>query len=92
MTRAEDATIIEGEHCLQRDVNEFDVSRRSAGRTCLMLVAFLRRMMSTLQWSRPETNVNSQPACCCSVIVLLRCCAEMFQPSFHPVVSVLRAE
>ena len=48
MTWAEDATMSEGKQCLQRDVTEADVTRRGAGRTCLMLVVFLRRMMSTL--------------------------------------------
>ena len=80
--RVQDATVSEGKQCVQRDVTEADVSRRGAGRTCLMFVVFLRRMMSTLQWSRPETNVSSQPTCCCSVCVLLRsvarkCCSSL---------------
>ena len=81
MTWAEDATMSEGKQRLQRDVTEVDVSRRGAGRTCLMFVVILRRLMSTLQWSRPETNDSSQPACCCSVTLLLRlvarkCCSS----------------
>ena len=36
----------------------------------------LRCMMSTLRWSRPETNVRSQLACCCSVGMLLRSVAR----------------
>ena len=81
MTWMEDATTNEGKQCLQRDVTEVDVSRRSAGRTCLMFVVFLRRMMSTLQWSSPETNVSFQVTCCCSVTLLLlsvarKCCSS----------------
>ena len=38
----------------QRDVIEVYVKRKGAGRTCLMFVVFIRRMMSTLQWSRLE--------------------------------------
>ena len=81
ITWAEDATMNEGKQCLQRDVTEVDVSRRGAGRTCLMFVVFIRRMMSTLQWSRPETNVSSQPTCCLSVTlprrsVARKCCSS----------------
>ena len=78
MTWMEDALMSQ---CLQRHVTEVDVSRRGAGRTCLMFVVFLRRMMSTLQWSSLETNVSSQLTCCCSVTLLLRsvawkCCSS----------------
>ena len=71
----------EGKQCVQRGVTEVDVSGRGAGRTYLMFVVFPRRVMSTLQWSRPETNVSSRPTCCCSVSVLLRslarkCCSS----------------
>ena len=81
MTWPEDATTSEDKQCLQRDVTEVDVSRRGGGRTCLMFDVFLRRMMSTLQRSRPETNVSSQPTCCCTVSSLLwsvarRCCSS----------------
>ena len=38
MTWVEDATKYEDQQSLQRDVTEVDVSRRSAGRTCLMFV------------------------------------------------------
>ena len=38
MTWVEDATKYEDKQCLQRDVTEVDVSRRGAGRTCLMLI------------------------------------------------------
>ena len=38
MTWVEDATKYENKQCLQRDVAEVDVSRRCAGRTCLMFV------------------------------------------------------
>ena len=38
MTWVEDATKYEDKQCLQRDVTEVDVSRRGAGRTCLMLL------------------------------------------------------
>ena len=53
----------------------------TAVRTCLMFVVFLRRLMSTLQWLRPETNVSFQPTCCCSVSLLLwsvarKCCSS----------------
>ena len=56
-------------------------ARVSAGRSCLMFVVFLRRVMSTLQWSRPETNVSSQPTCCSSESFLLssvsrKCCSS----------------
>ena len=43
MTWPEDGTMSEGKQRLQRDVTELDVSRRGAGRTCLMFVAVLRR-------------------------------------------------
>ena len=94
MTSAEDATMSEGKQCLQRDVTEAGVSRRGAGRTCLMFVVFVSRMMRTLQWSRPETSVSSQPTCCCSVSYAIAvCCAEVFlQPSFFLVVSTWHAE
>ena len=36
MTWVEDATKYEDKQCLQRDVTEVDISRRDAGRTCLM--------------------------------------------------------
>ena len=45
----------------------FQIFNFSAGRKCLMLVVFMRRMMSTLQWSRPETSVSFQPTRCLSV-------------------------
>ena len=38
MTWVEDATKYENKQCLQRDVTEVDVSRRCAGRTCLMFI------------------------------------------------------
>ena len=38
MTWTNDATMNEDKPCLQRDVTEVDVSRRGAGRTCLMLL------------------------------------------------------
>ena len=38
MTWTEDTTMNEDKQCLQRDVSEVDVSRRGAGRTCLMFV------------------------------------------------------
>ena len=38
MTYVEDATKYEDKQCLQRDVTEVDVSKRTAGRTCLMFV------------------------------------------------------
>ena len=80
MTWAEDATMSEGKQRLERDVTEVNVSRRGARRTSLMFVVFFRRMLSTLQWSRLETNVSFQPTCCCSVSLPLwsvarRCCS-----------------
>ena len=36
LTGVKDATRYEDKQCLQRDVTEVDVSRRGAGRTCLM--------------------------------------------------------
>ena len=54
MTWAEDATLNEGKQYLQRDVTEVDVSRRVAGRTCLNLFVFTRRLNTMMQWSRPE--------------------------------------
>ena len=65
-----------------------------AGRTCLMFVVFQRRMMSTLQWSRPETNVSFQPACCCAVTLLMRsvarkCCSS--QVSFMSLTCCLQS-
>ena len=41
VTCAEDATMNEDKQCPQRDVTEADVSRRGAGRTCLMIVMFI---------------------------------------------------
>ena len=38
MTWVEDATKYEDKQYLQRDVTEVDVSRRGAGRTCLMFI------------------------------------------------------
>ena len=38
MTWAENATKYEDKQCLRRDVIEVDVSRRDAGRTCLMFI------------------------------------------------------
>ena len=38
MTWVEDAAKNEDKQCLQRDVTEVDVSRRGAGRTCLMCI------------------------------------------------------
>ena len=38
MTWVEDAAMNEDRQCLQRDVTEVDVSRRGAGRTCLMFI------------------------------------------------------
>ena len=57
MTWTDDATKNEDKPCLQRDVTEVDVSRRGAGRTCLMFVVIPRCTMSTEQWSNAETNV-----------------------------------
>ena len=53
MTWVENATKYEDKQCLQRDVTEVDVSRRVAGRTCLMIV--VTRVVSTTvhsEWSR----------------------------------------
>ena len=86
MTWMEDATMNEGKQCLQRDVTEADVSRSGAGRTCLMFV-FLHLMMSTLKWSRPETNVSSQPTWCCSVTLPHRSVAEKCHSSQVPFAS-----
>ena len=58
MTWVEDATKNEDKQCLQRDVTEVDVSRRSAGRTCLMLCCIPRGTTSTYQWSRLETKLT----------------------------------
>ena len=69
-----------------------------AGRTCLMFVVFLRRMMSTLQWSRPETKLSFQLTCCCSVTSLLRsvtrkCCSSRASlVSLNALPGVLHAE
>ena len=65
-----------------------------AGRTCLMFVVFLRRMMSTLQWSRPEKNVSfSAYMLLLGKFAIVVCCAEvLFQPSFHCLVNTLLAE
>ena len=49
LTWVEDATMNKNKQCLQRDVTEVDVSRRGAGRTCLMFIIIPRCMMSTLQ-------------------------------------------
>ena len=38
MTWTEDTTMNEDKKCFQRDVTEIDVSRKGAGRTCMMLV------------------------------------------------------
>ena len=91
----EDATMNGGKQCLQRDVTAADVSRRCAGRTCLMFVEVLRRMMGTLQRSRLETNVSSPPTYCYSVTLLLRS-ELLFRPSFlvslNALPGVLHAE
>ena len=47
MTWVEDATKYEEKQCLQRDDTEDDVSRRGAGRTCLMFVVIPRCTTST---------------------------------------------
>ena len=84
MTTVEHATKNEDMQCLRRDVTEVDVSRRSAGRTRLMFVVISRGVMSTLQWSRTETNVCWETTCRHAVrIAMAVCCAEvLFQPSF----------
>ena len=46
----------ENKQCLQRDITEVYVSKRGAGRTCLMFVVKSRRVISTLQWSRPRNE------------------------------------
>ena len=38
MTWTEETTMNEDKQCVQRDVTEVDVSRRGAGRTCLMFI------------------------------------------------------
>ena len=93
-TWPEDVTMSEGKQSFQRDVTEADVSRRGAGRTCLMLVVFLRRLMSTLQRSRPETSVGLQFSCCCSVSLLQwsaarKCCSS--QVSFMSLVRFMQS-
>ena len=59
-------------------------SRRGTGRTCSMFVVTIRRMVSTLQWTRSETNVRSRTTCCLSVSLLTDvCCTEvLFQSNF----------
>ena len=47
MTWVEDATKYEDKQCLQRDVAEVDISKRSAGRTCLMFYFDPRGVTST---------------------------------------------
>ena len=68
--------------------------RKKVGRTRLMFVVFLRRVMSTLQWSRQEKKVSFS-ACMLLLgkFAIVVCCAEvLFQPSFHCVVNTLLAE
>ena len=84
-TWMEDTTMSEDKQCLQRDITEVYVSRRGAGRTCLMFVVKSRRMMSTLPWSKPRNE------CQYGLHVVTRqplphgvCYAEvLFQPSFY---------
>ena len=60
-----------------------------------MFVVFLRRVMSALQWSRTETNVSFEPACCCSVTLLLWSVARKCQVSLvslNALSDVLHAE
>ena len=38
MTWAKDSTMNEDKQCLRQDVTEVDVSRKGAGRTCLMFI------------------------------------------------------
>ena len=54
----------------------------------MMFVVIPRRMMSTLQWSRPETNVSSQPTCRLGMALLRVISAFIFSiiscsPIFH---------
>ena len=66
MTWVEDATINEDKQCLQRDVTEVDVSRRGAGRTCLMFAVWLahERAISQLKFSKShEFLVPLAPQC-----------------------------
>ena len=49
--------------------------------TCLMFAVTIRRMMSTLQWTRSDTNVRSRTTCCLSVTLLRmsvapKCCSN----------------
>ena len=41
---------------------------------------FLCCMVSTLKWLRPEANVSSQPTCCRSVTLPLKCCSSQVSP------------
>ena len=51
VTCADDTTMNEDKQGLQRDVTEVDVSRRGAGRTCLMIVTRSCRMIRVSGWN-----------------------------------------
>ena len=56
----------------KRDVRKREGRKREGcGKNMLDVCMFLRRMMSTLQWSTPETNVSPQPPCRSTVTLLL---------------------
>ena len=57
-----------------------DVSKRGCGKNVLDDCMFLCRMVSTLKWSRPEANVNSQLSCCRSVTLPRKCWTNQIPP------------
>ena len=82
MTWMEDATTNEGKQCLQRDVTEVDVSRRGAGRTCLMFVLFLRRMMNTMVKTGNECQLSGYMLLLGNFATAFCCAQVLFQPNF----------
>ena len=70
-------TMTEDKQCLQRDTTEGRCLEEEAGRTCLMFM-WSHGMMSTRQWSRPETSV-----CWHSNVPTKVCCARtLFKAKF----------
>ena len=91
MTWTDDATMNEDKPCLQRDVTEVDVSKRGAGRTCLMFVVIPRCTMSTEQLVERGNVCQGKPACRYTVtFVTTVCYAEVSSQVF--LLNTLHAE
>ena len=75
---------LQDKQCLQRDTTECRCLEEGCGKNMLDVCVIPRCMMSTRQWSRPETNVYWETTCRHTVTFATKvCCARtLFKAKF----------